>query len=99
MNPSGPCESLGTRILSKVGLRLTIAFPTSGTGKVATPEQAEEVHANLRKWLADNVSQEVADKTRIIYGGSVKGSNAAELGKFSLMKLYFTWNHVKLESN
>ncbi|ORZ01001.1 triosephosphate isomerase [Syncephalastrum racemosum] len=52
-----------------------------GTGKVATPEQAEEVHATLRKWLADNVSKDVADKTRIIYGGSVKGSNAAELAK------------------
>ncbi|KAI7885253.1 triosephosphate isomerase [Lichtheimia hyalospora FSU 10163] len=52
-----------------------------GTGKVATPEQAEDVHATLRKWLADNVSQKVADETRIIYGGSVKGSNAPELAK------------------
>ncbi|KAI8145932.1 triosephosphate isomerase [Fennellomyces sp. T-0311] len=50
-----------------------------GTGKVATPEQAEEVHETLRNWLKENVSQDVADKTRIIYGGSVKGSNAAEL--------------------
>lgn len=59
----------------------------SGTGKVATPEQAEEVHATLRKWLADNVSQKVADETRIIYGGSVKGSNAPELGMYNLLGL------------
>ncbi|ORX48028.1 triosephosphate isomerase [Hesseltinella vesiculosa] len=50
-----------------------------GTGKVATPDQAEEVHVTLRKWLADNVSKEVADATRIIYGGSVNAGNAADL--------------------
>ncbi|KAF7723704.1 triosephosphate isomerase [Apophysomyces ossiformis] len=52
-----------------------------GTGKVATPEEAEEVHANLRQWLTDNVSKEVAEQVRIIYGGSVTGSNAVELAK------------------
>ncbi|ESP01108.1 hypothetical protein LOTGIDRAFT_238326 [Lottia gigantea] len=51
-----------------------------GTGKVASPEQAQEVHASLRKWLADNVSAEVAQKTRIIYGGSVSAGNCKELG-------------------
>ncbi|KAI9301297.1 triosephosphate isomerase [Cunninghamella echinulata] len=50
-----------------------------GTGKVATPEQAEEVHVTLRKWLAANVSDKVAESTRIIYGGSVNAKNAAEL--------------------
>ncbi|SAL94924.1 hypothetical protein [Absidia glauca] len=50
-----------------------------GTGKVATPEQAEEVHVTLRNWLASNVSKEVADSVRIIYGGSVNAKNAAEL--------------------
>ena len=40
-----------------------------GTGKTATPAQAEEVHSILRKWLRDNVSGAVADKVRIIYGG------------------------------
>ncbi|CAN0910827.1 Triosephosphate isomerase, cytosolic [Linum grandiflorum] len=39
-----------------------------GTGKVASPAQAQEVHAALRKWLHDNVSAEVAQSTRIIYG-------------------------------
>lgn len=40
-----------------------------GTGKVATPEQAQEVHAAVRDWLKTNVSPEVASSTRIIYGG------------------------------
>lgn len=42
-----------------------------GTGKVATPAQAQEVHAALRAWLKNNVSAAVAESTRIIYGGSV----------------------------
>lgn len=40
-----------------------------GTGKVATPQQAQEVHVAVRDWLKKNVSDEVASKTRIIYGG------------------------------
>ncbi|VFQ80372.1 unnamed protein product [Cuscuta campestris] len=50
-----------------------------GTGKVATPAQAQEVHAELRKWLESNVSSDVASSTRIIYGGSVSGANCKEL--------------------
>ncbi|XP_023007414.1 triosephosphate isomerase, cytosolic-like [Cucurbita maxima] len=50
-----------------------------GTGKVATPAQAQEVHAELRKWLHNNVSAEVAGSARIIYGGSVNGANCKEL--------------------
>lgn len=42
-----------------------------GTGKVATPVQAQEVHVAVRDWLRKNVSAEVASKTRIIYGGSL----------------------------
>ncbi|KAG9293675.1 hypothetical protein G9A89_019012 [Geosiphon pyriformis] len=52
-----------------------------GTGKVATPEQAQEVHEFIRKWLKDNVSESVAENTRIIYGGSVNGANSADLAK------------------
>ncbi|EPS59362.1 triosephosphate isomerase [Genlisea aurea] len=52
-----------------------------GTGKVATPEQAQEVHDAVRDWLRKNVSTEVASKTRIIYGGSVNGGNSSELAK------------------
>lgn len=43
--------------------------------------QAQEVHFALRKWLKDNVSEKVADKTRIIYGGSVTAANCKELAK------------------
>ena len=50
-----------------------------GTGKVATPDQAEEVHTDLRKILADRYNTAVADAVRIQYGGSVKANNAADL--------------------
>lgn len=49
-----------------------------GTGKSATPEQAQEVHAYLRQYLAEK-SVSVAAKVNILYGGSVKPSNATEL--------------------
>lgn len=50
-----------------------------GTGKTASPAQAQEVHHQLRDWLAQNVSPSVSSKTRIIYGGSVTAGNAQEL--------------------
>ncbi|KAK3692892.1 Triosephosphate isomerase [Podospora appendiculata] len=50
-----------------------------GTGKVATVQQAQEVHAAIRKWLKANVSETVAAETRILYGGSVNGKNCKEL--------------------
>jgi triosephosphate isomerase len=49
-----------------------------GTGKTATPEQAQDVHAFIRGRVADK-SGEVADRIRILYGGSMKPGNAAEL--------------------
>uniref|UniRef100_A0A158PB99 Triosephosphate isomerase n=1 Tax=Angiostrongylus cantonensis TaxID=6313 RepID=A0A158PB99_ANGCA len=52
-----------------------------GTGKTATPDQAQEVHLWIREFLKEKVSAEVADKTRIIYGGSVTAENCVELGK------------------
>ena len=52
-----------------------------GTGKVATTEQAQEVHAAIRDWLKTAVSQQVADETRILYGGSVNEKNSGELAK------------------
>lgn len=51
-----------------------------GTGKTATPEQAQEVHEKLRAWLAERVSKEVAASVRIIYGGSVNAGNCKDLG-------------------
>lgn len=50
-----------------------------GTGKNATPLQAQEVHATLRKLIDRLLGAEVAGGLRLLYGGSVKGSNAAEL--------------------
>lgn len=50
-----------------------------GTGKTATPEQAQEVHAVIRKLLADMFGGDVADATRIQYGGSVKPENVKEI--------------------
>lgn len=51
-----------------------------GTGKVATSAQAQEAHADIRKYLATAVSADVAENTRIIYGGSVSAANCKELG-------------------
>ena len=50
-----------------------------GTGKVASPEQAEEIHKDLRKILTDRYNTAIAEEIRILYGGSVKASNAAVL--------------------
>ena len=50
-----------------------------GTGKTATAEQAEEIHAFIRKTIADKFGAQVADDTTILYGGSCKPSNAKEL--------------------
>ncbi|KAF4121161.1 triosephosphate isomerase (TIM) [Geosmithia morbida] len=51
-----------------------------GTGKVATTQQAQDVHKAIRQWL-QGVSQKVADETRILYGGSVSEKNCVELNK------------------
>lgn len=61
---------------------ITIAYEpvwAIGTGKVATPDQAEEVHASIRRMLVNRFGAEVAESTRIQYGGSVKASNAKDL--------------------
>jgi triosephosphate isomerase len=50
-----------------------------GTGKVATPEQAQDIHQKLRDWIKQNVSAAVADKVQILYGGSVNGKNCKDL--------------------
>ena len=50
-----------------------------GTGETATPEQAQEIHKYIRGVLAEQLSAEMANKTRILYGGSVNAETAAEL--------------------
>lgn len=50
-----------------------------GTGETASPEQAQDMHAFIRKTLADKYGAEVADSVSILYGGSVKPANAQEI--------------------
>ena len=50
-----------------------------GTGKTATPEQAQEIHAFIRSLVANKYGNEVAENCSILYGGSCKPSNAKEL--------------------
>ena len=50
-----------------------------GTGKTATPKQAQEVHAYIRQLISEAYTDEIANQVRIQYGGSVKPDNAAEL--------------------
>ena len=50
-----------------------------GTGKTATADQAEDMHAHIRNTIASKYGNEVAENTSILYGGSCKPSNAAEL--------------------
>ncbi len=50
-----------------------------GTGETATPEQAQSMHAFIRKTLADKYGQDIAESVSILYGGSVKPNNAKEI--------------------
>lgn len=50
-----------------------------GTGKTATPDQAQEVHAFIRKWIEDTFNPGTANQARILYGGSAKPDNIADL--------------------
>ncbi|CAN0089592.1 unnamed protein product [Pylaiella littoralis] len=62
--------------------RVVIAYEpvwAIGTGVTASPAQAQEVHSAIRAWVGEKVSSAVAESLRIIYGGSVKGTNAGEL--------------------
>lgn len=64
--------------------RVVIAYEpvwAIGTGKVATPQQAEEVHIQIRAWFSKNVSASTANEIQIIYGGSVSAGNCADLAK------------------
>ncbi len=62
--------------------RIIIAYEpiwAIGTGKTATPEQAEEIHIFIRELIKHNYDEETATKVRIQYGGSIKPSNAKDL--------------------
>ena len=63
-------------------LRIIIAYEpvwAIGTGKTASPDQAQEVHSLIRSVIATSYSDQIAESVRIQYGGSVNPSNAAEL--------------------
>ncbi len=66
-------EQLGSLVIAYEPVRAI------GTGKVATPDQAEEVHLALRKIMADRYNEATAQQVRLQYGGSVKPDNAADL--------------------
>lgn len=51
-----------------------------GTGEVATPEQANSAHECIKSYLPELISSEIANKIKVLYGGSVKPANAKELG-------------------
>jgi triosephosphate isomerase len=75
---SGSLDSLSESDMKKTVIAYEPVWAI-GTGKVATPEQAEEVHVFIRKLLAQKFGGETAEEITILYGGSVKASNAAGL--------------------
>ena len=75
---SGALESLPSDRLPRVVLAYEPVWAI-GTGHNATPEQAEQVHQFIRRWLSGQFGDAGAQQTRILYGGSVKPDNAASL--------------------
>ena len=80
------CEFQLKTALSNISLKnidnFVIAYEpiwAIGTGKTATPAQANEVHAMVRNWLSKIYDVTVAQRTRILYGGSAKAGNSREL--------------------
>ena len=76
------CEGSIGGLTEEQASQIVIAYEpvwAIGTGKVATPQQAEEVHSDLRSWLESRYNASLASAIRIQYGGSVKPDNAAEL--------------------
>jgi len=74
----GGLEGVGKDLVTSVVVAYEPVWAI-GTGKVATTEQAQEVHAFIRSLLAKNFGEATAQKVRILYGGSMKPANAPEL--------------------
>ena len=77
-------NSLNKDISKEEWSKIVIAYEpvwAIGTGKVATPEIAQEAHQDIRQWLKTNLGQDAADSIRIIYGGSVSHTNCGDLAK------------------
>jgi triosephosphate isomerase len=71
-------ESLGPKDMLKVTLAYEPVWAI-GTGKTATPEQAQEVHAAVRGWLTELFGKACAEAARVQYGGSVTAANARSI--------------------
>ncbi|MFA7283751.1 MAG: triose-phosphate isomerase [Candidatus Omnitrophota bacterium] len=74
----GSLAGIGTNDMEKIVIAYEPVWAI-GTGKTATPDQAQEVHRYIRDLLKDIYDQEISDAVRIQYGGSVKPENIAEL--------------------
>ncbi|XKL67895.1 hypothetical protein PGB90_003386 [Kerria lacca] len=77
-------KAINNKLTESDWSRVVIAYEpvwAIGTGKTATPQQAQEVHEKLREFIKNEISEKVANEIRIIYGGSVTGSNAKDLAK------------------
>ncbi len=75
-------ESLNTTVTAADMKNIIIAYEpiwAIGTGETASPEEAQDMHAAIRASLLRTFGKRVADNTSILYGGSVKGSNAKEI--------------------
>ncbi|KAG7671688.1 hypothetical protein Ndes2526B_g07423 [Nannochloris sp. 'desiccata'] len=75
-------KSLVGKVSPEDWKRIVVAYEpvwAIGTGKVASPAQAQEVHESVRSWFTTEVNADVATGIRIIYGGSVNAGNCNEL--------------------
>lgn len=87
-NTASVCErqmrALAEKISADDWKNIVVAYEpvwAIGTGKVATPEQAQEVHDNVRNWMSKSISTEIGQIVRIIYGGSVNAKNCVDLAE------------------
>ncbi|RNF04914.1 triosephosphate isomerase [Trypanosoma rangeli] len=74
--------AIANKLSKEAWSRIVVAYEpvwAIGTGKVATPQQAQEVHELLRRWVHSKVGADVATQLRILYGGSVNATNACTL--------------------
>jgi triosephosphate isomerase (TIM) len=76
--PTDPAFIINAEQMGKVVLAYEPVWAI-GTGHTATPEQAQEVHADIRAWLASRFGAATADRVVVQYGGSVTAKNAKEL--------------------
>lgn len=77
-------QALASKLNSADWKNIVIAYEpiwAIGTGKTATPKEAQDVHDALRKYIIENISEDVGNNIRIQYGGSVTAATASELAR------------------